>query len=351
MICWRAMRILWFAGLLACSLASAGQTPLAPLPTDPESMMRAAATSYNLEAPDSKPWHMRVTYQLYDANEQPAESGSLEYWWVSPERNRQTLTRGSAVSSRWQTAGGKYLWVSRGRFNFAETGLRDQFLSAIPAPDTFAKTTFLKEEVKFGTTQAPCAMLVPKGLRMDVGPVEPGLFPTYCFDPTAPVLVARLAWGAPTIGYGRFVLFHGHPLAGSVTEYESGKKILSAKLEGMNDISVDDPALTPAPDATDRPWDESVGVASGVMAGKRLGGSNPVYPQQAKENRTSGTVVLRALIGTDGRIHNLHLVSAPALSLAVAAIQAVQAWTYQPYLLNGNPVEVDTQVNVVFSLG
>lgn len=241
--------------------------------------------------------------------------------------------------------------MTSGQFNFAEHGLRDQFLSAVPAADTFAHTTFRKEEVKFGTAQAPCAMLLPKGLRMDFDPVEPGLFPTYCFDPTAPVLVARLAWGAPTIGYGRFVLFHGHPLAGSVTEYESGKKILSAKLEGINDISVDDPALTAPPEATDKPGLQNVGVASGVMAGKRLVGSNPVYPQQAKENRTSGTVVLSALIGMDGRIHNLHLVSAPALSLAVAAIQAVQAWTYQPYLLNGHPVEVETQINVVFQLG
>lgn len=329
----------------------AAQTSLPPLPGDPEGMLRAAAATYDLEAPDSKPWHMRVAYQLYDAKEQPAESGTLEYWWVSPTRNRQTLTRGSVVSSRWQAADGKYLWVSSGGFDFAETGLRNQFLSPFPSAATLNGSRFQKETMKFGATEAPCTILVPKGLRVDVGPVEPGLFPTYCFDPKAPVLVARLAWGSPTIGYGRFVLFQGKPLAGSVTEYEQGKKILSAKLETVEGIKADDPALTPPPEATDQPWPEKVGVSSGVMAGHRLSGAAPIYPQQAKADRTSGTVVLRALIGLDGRIHDLSVISAPALSLAVASVQAVQTWTYKPYLLNGQPVEVETQINVVFSLG
>ena len=63
-----------------------------------------------------------------------------------------------------------------------------------------------------------------------------------------------------------------------------------------------------------------------------------------------GTVVLQATISKTGTIENAHVVSGPAM-LQQAALDAIRTWRYRPYLLNGEPVEVDTQVNVVFSLG
>ena len=77
----------------------------------------------------------------------------------------------------------------------------------------------------------------------------------------------------------------------------------------------------------------------------------PVYPQDAKEARAEGKVVLQALIGRDGRIHNLKVVSAPYPSLVESALWAVSRWEYKPYLLNGDPVDVETQINVIYSLG
>jgi protein TonB len=75
----------------------------------------------------------------------------------------------------------------------------------------------------------------------------------------------------------------------------------------------------------------------------------PVYPPIAKAARVSGTVVLQALIGKDGGIESLHVVSGPAM-LQQAALDAVKSWVYRPYLLNGKPVEVETTVNVIFTL-
>jgi protein TonB len=91
-------------------------------------------------------------------------------------------------------------------------------------------------------------------------------------------------------------------------------------------------------------------MASGVMAGKRLGGPIPVYPQDAKDAHVEGRVVLKVLIGRDGKIHDLKVISAPYPSLAGSAMWAVSQWKYKPCLLNGEPVDVDTQVNVVFKL-
>jgi protein TonB len=75
----------------------------------------------------------------------------------------------------------------------------------------------------------------------------------------------------------------------------------------------------------------------------------PEYPQEAIEERIEGTVRLHAVIGRDGSVAQLELVSGhPAL--ASSAMDAVRQWKYRPTLLNGEPVEVDTTIDVIFSL-
>jgi protein TonB len=75
----------------------------------------------------------------------------------------------------------------------------------------------------------------------------------------------------------------------------------------------------------------------------------PTYPQIARTARISGSVVLTAVIAKDGQIENLTLVSGHPM-LAPAAIDAVKQWRYRPYLLNGEPVEVETTITVMFQL-
>jgi periplasmic protein TonB len=94
---------------------------------------------------------------------------------------------------------------------------------------------------------------------------------------------------------------------------------------------------------------QRVRVSAGVTSGLLVRKVNPVYPPLARQARISGTVVLRAVISKDGSIENLSLVSGHPM-LAPAAIDAVKQWKYRPYLLNGEPVEVDTEVQVNFTL-
>lgn len=91
-------------------------------------------------------------------------------------------------------------------------------------------------------------------------------------------------------------------------------------------------------------------ISSGVMAGNKLSGAPPQYPTIACVARVQGTVVLGATISKSGVIVNLHVISGPRLLIA-AAEQAVRTWRYRPYLLNGEPVAVETTVCVVFRLG
>ncbi|MGB6743432.1 MAG: TonB family protein [Terracidiphilus sp.] len=90
-------------------------------------------------------------------------------------------------------------------------------------------------------------------------------------------------------------------------------------------------------------------VSQGVMTGLLLDKVLPVYPPIARAIHMEGTVVLQATISKNGTIENLRVVSGPAL-LQQAALDAVRQWRYRPYLLDGQPVEVETTVNAVFKL-
>jgi protein TonB len=91
-------------------------------------------------------------------------------------------------------------------------------------------------------------------------------------------------------------------------------------------------------------------VGGDVQAASLLKQVTPAYPNIAKTAHVSGTVTLHAIISKDGSIEKLEYVSGPALLMA-SAITAVREWKYKPTMLNGQPVEVDTTVQVVFSLG
>ena len=87
-----------------------------------------------------------------------------------------------------------------------------------------------------------------------------------------------------------------------------------------------------------------------VMEGNLIRRVEPQYPPIARQIRLQGVVVLNAIISRDGDIERVQVASGPSL-LVGAAKEAVQQWKYRPYLLNGEPVEVETQITVNFVMG
>jgi periplasmic protein TonB len=94
---------------------------------------------------------------------------------------------------------------------------------------------------------------------------------------------------------------------------------------------------------------QRIRISGGVTRGLLIHREEPVYPTLAKAARVQGEVVLSAVIDATGQIQNLQLVSGHPM-LVPAAIAAVKQWRYKPYLLNGQPVEVETTITVIFTL-
>jgi periplasmic protein TonB len=105
----------------------------------------------------------------------------------------------------------------------------------------------------------------------------------------------------------------------------------------------------PASPSSDANAPQKVRVSQAVSQGLLIHKVTPVYPQRAKTYNVQGTVVLRAQIGKDGHIENLKVVSGPP-ELVDAAEGAVSQWRYRPYVINGDPVTVETTITVNFQL-
>jgi len=97
------------------------------------------------------------------------------------------------------------------------------------------------------------------------------------------------------------------------------------------------------------PLGSRIRVGGNVAAAKILTRVQPQYPERARKEHLEGSVRLHAVIGIDGKIKSLNVIKGYC-SLAEASLNAVQYWRYQPTLVNGKPVEVDTTVDVIFQL-
>jgi TonB family protein len=104
------------------------------------------------------------------------------------------------------------------------------------------------------------------------------------------------------------------------------------------------PTADPQPESA-----KPVRVSAGVMAGQVLTHVNPIYPPDAKAAHVEGAVALHAVISKTGEVRDLYVVSGPD-ELQASALDAIGQWIYKPYLLNGQPTEVETTITVNYKL-
>jgi protein TonB len=127
----------------------------------------------------------------------------------------------------------------------------------------------------------------------------------------------------------------------------SGGHALAGLGNGLGDLA--SASISPPPRPASKPKASPVKIASSVSRSQLVFGPKPVYPKLAVMARVKGVVRLQAIISRTGTIENLHVLSGPPL-LIPAAMLAVRDWRYRPMLLDGEPVEVITEIDVNFTL-
>lgn len=241
---------------------------------------------------------------------------------------RQAIEEDGGLFSQSLIVSGEKL---RKRNPWATTGslaLQSVLLVAVVVIPLFHTDVLPKREtVSMLYLQAPAAAAAPTSIRTPV--------PRRNYSPTssAPIAPVPKTEEAPPATGG---VVGGIP--GGVGVVAGG--VLSGVLASTPTV----PTLAKIPTPTKR-----VRLASRVVEANLIHDVTPVYPAEAGRERIEGAVVLQAVIGKDGTVQDVQVVSGLPL-LAQAAIDAVKQWRYRPYLLNGEPVEVDSRITINFTM-
>lgn len=341
--------------LLALVMASVltAQVPdssLPPLPKDPRAMLDAAASLYNFNNDSAqKPFHLKGSYQLFDEDGKLSEQGTYEYWWIAPNTFRNSWTRSSAMRSEWQFADGRRVTVSSGdRLLFVERDISDLLFA--PLPDVTKLDSELevnRDQVEIGKQKYPCAM-VSKKKYAHVESLLPGTGQDmYCFDPASPLLRLERFSQAVYVEFSSLHIMGKRVLAHGITMVVGRQTLLKFKVDSVTEFAKDDSSMSPPGDAS-----QSLAVSKPQSATERtlLKKDPPRYPEAAKEQRITGVVLLDTLIGTDGMVKDVRVLSTPSPLLTKASVDCIKGWQYKPYILDGRPQEVGTMISVLFQM-
>jgi TonB family protein len=314
--------------------------------TDPMARIQAATALSSLSGVDAKPWHMKMALTVFDDKGKSPQDGSVEIWHSAGDQ-RELYTFGSAKLTTLLHDGKRYSVANGGELPFGAEDLVAQVLHPGPDADDLQGSKPELRKQKFGKVSLECIMLTQPSHGTDAIPL--GLFPTYCLSPGDDKIRSSYNFGSRTVvinGLGKFL---DHNIAMKLDLLDGQIPVGTASVESLSTYVPEAEEFTPTAEMIDRQV-AVARVSGGVIAGTRVTFVQPVYPGVAKQNHESGTVVLRALIGRDGHIHSLRPVSVSNSDFLISAIAAVRQWTYKPYLLKGEPVEVDTTITVNYAL-
>jgi TonB family protein len=315
------------------------------MPADPTERMLLAAKVNGLTGAEMQPWHLKASFQWMDENGNVKDQGTIEEWWAAPKKNRVTYTLTGISQSFYQTEHGRFRSGSGGVVPELAVEAQNEFASPLPAPEFLQHQTIDEQDQDSGNTKLVCLTVkfprAPNATATRMGPL-------YCMDPDKPILRLIAIGLSQSIG-NKIATFQRRFVPQDIKIKRAGKALLTAHLDTLESLkTVEDADFTPPPDAVVAP--RKIAISSGVATGLLVKLERPEYPLVAKTTGVQGTVVLQARIGKDGSISEPRLVSGPPL-LQQAAIDAVKRWIYRPYVLNGETVEVETTINVVFNLG
>jgi TonB family protein len=319
--------------LQAFQVAAQEAVPVpASLPSNPKKLMELAATLNGLTGTVS-PWHIKASYTLYDQDGKASNQGTYEEFWVSPTKFKRIIEQGSFTQTDFGTGNGILRSGAKDQHSFYIDQMRQSLIVPFPPAAGIDQGNFQKVEMK--KEHLTC-------LESDNGLA-------YCLDSGQLALrVYSSARANYQVDRSRILTFQQRFIAGDLTISLAGKPALTAHVDTLELLApINDADFTPPADVS--PFHRRINVSAGVAVGMLQYNPPPAYPADAKAAGISGTVVLRATIDTDGRVTDLSIDQGPQ-ELQQAALDAVRTWRYRPYLLNNEPVEVHTQVNVNFSL-
>jgi TonB family protein len=316
----------------------------AALASEAKALMLAASKLNNLATADARPWHIMASFQLFDEQGTVTDEGTYEEFWAGPTKFKRTFTGKAFAQTDYGSEKGDMRVDAHGDVPTLLMNTRYDLVSSLPNEQAIQHQSYSAKPIETGALKLICLTTAPgeDGRRI--------FSPTYCVGTSEPILrISADAMGTTQTLHNRILRFENRTIAGDLKLTRNSKPAVTLHVDSIENLdAASESIFTPPPDAVLVP--RRIAISGAVAQGLLTHTVDPVYPAEARASHISGTVVLHGVISKEGHIKNLQAISGPS-ALQQAAVEAVLQWRYKPYLLNGNPVEVDTTVNVVFHLG
>jgi TonB family protein len=331
--------ILSCCAALLCLSALAQDASPAP-PTDPKELMLLAAKTNGLTGDDAKPWHLKATYKSLNEQGGTKDQGTYEEFWVSPKEFKRVFTGGASAQTEYGTEKGILVSGLQDPQPNPLGQLRNEFVGSMVTSETTQQTNLdLKQRTVGGANFDCLSHITPTGFHFGT---------TWCLDAGKSILRITATPQGSQVIHNNVFRFQERYVARDLEFFQQTKLIMTAHIDSIEPLAtIDEAVFLPPSDAT--PKRVKFTLSAAFTRGMLVKKVDPEYPLFAKNARIEGTVLLQATISKTGRIEELRVISGPA-QLQQAALDAVKQWVYKPYLFNGEPVEVMTTINAVFTL-
>jgi TonB family protein len=288
--------------------------------------------------------HIKATYELLDDHGTVQETGGFDEFWVSPKKYKLTYSSSSFNQTDYSTERGLFRVGDRQWPGYAVTAAHNALFPSMPSSEVLSESKLRSEDRSVGSSTLRC-------VTVESSAAAPTSFkPSFCFESSSPMLrMVESSEGIDQIIYNDIASIHGSYFARGAAYFLAGKQRMQMHVDVLDALpQMDEASLLPPTNAVEIP--RRVVAGTNIAGGKVIRNVKPDYPGVAMAARVQGTVVLDTVIGKIGRITFLKVISGPPM-LQQPAMDCVRQWEYQPYSEDGEPIEVETRINVVFSLG
>jgi TonB family protein len=333
------------ASLLLFPVPAAPATPATPpevaTPSDPRQRIELAEKVNGLRGLDT-PWHLKATWEVFTTEGTTGDAGTYEEWRVNEKLYRVALHSPSLSVEEYGTPHGVFR-VGQGDWPREPLSAITSMIAGPTFPHISDDTVFENFQQSFGAKAVPCTAFKKRNWKIAVKDS-----PSFCFAPTNAVLVHASSYHASSqTVFEHIRSLRGHYLAYDMKRYLDGKLWLKIHVETLEGLSqAGRSGMTPPAGAL--PVIPRLHLTE-QAPDRLISKVNPDYPLNSKLDRLQGTVIVNALIDKEGHVAWVRALAGP-VRLQQPSLDAVRQWVFKPYLVDGNPVEVETEINLLFDL-
>ncbi len=319
-----------------------GQSALQP---DPADLLQTASQLTNFNNGSGGPWHLHATYTMVNGDGKQIEAGTYEMFWAVPQKSRQSFVSKKFSQTDYVTEKGTLRVGDTEWPSTIEQRVPDALFIRLPAGASLQNYDIEMHPHTNGGSTLRCITIHQK--RAPAASVNT-IVPTFCLDADLPVLRYSTGIGRNVIEdvsstlYNHLALFRGHPVSRDIViniwDYPSVK----IHVDVLEDLEPGSEALFVPPANAVPAVPARVYVGQGQMDARVVKRSIPAFGLLSNPTNFDGRGILDIIVGKDGNVRSVRSVMGPTL-FENAEIAAAQKQAYQPVVINGQAVEVETE--------